>query len=52
MIGSLLPTILWYIYEKSVELIENNLRVDNYQVDFKEFETSLQENMGLIAAGG
>ncbi len=45
MIGSLLPTILWDINEKSAKLMEKNLQVDNYQLDFKEFETSLQENL-------
>ncbi len=47
MIGSLLPTILCDINEKSVKLIEKNLQVDNYQLGFKEFDTSLQENLGL-----
>jgi len=42
-----LLTILWNIDEKSAKLIEKNLQVDNYQVFFNEFETSLQENLGL-----
>ena len=47
MIGSLLPTILWNINEKSAKLIKKILQVDNYEIDFKKFETSLQENLGL-----
>ena len=39
--------ILRDINEKSAKLIEKNLQGDNYQVDFNEFETSLQENFGL-----
>ncbi len=31
MIGSLLPTILWDINEKSSKLIDKNLQVGNYQ---------------------
>ncbi len=27
--------------------MQKNLQVDNYQVDFNEFETSLHENLGL-----
>ncbi len=43
MIDSLLPTILLNINEKSAKLIEKNLQGDNYQVEIKEFEASLQE---------
>ena len=47
MIGSLLQTILWNINEKSAKRIEKYLQVDNYQLDFNEFEPSLQENLDL-----
>ncbi len=40
-------TILWDVDEKSAKLIEKNLQVFNYKVDFNELETSLQENLGL-----
>ena len=52
MIGSLLPTILWDMNEKSAKLIEKNLQIDiisnYYPVDLKEFETFLQENLGFF----
>ena len=43
MTVSLLPTILWDNNEKVAKLSEKNLQIANYHVDFKEFETSLQE---------